>query len=146
MKTPFALLLVSVLLTAGLPATAQIYKWTDANGKVHYSDRKPADDHSEDVSERLGPVNVTDSEPTQEPGEQLPETEAERIQKQNEQREQARVHAARMKQCAKARDRLRKLSGPVYFEREDGSTFTITEEQRAEQEQQLRQAIERYCD
>ncbi|MYN02254.1 DUF4124 domain-containing protein [Pseudoduganella sp. DS3] len=28
-----------VLALAALPAHAQLYKWTDANGKVHYSDR-----------------------------------------------------------------------------------------------------------
>ena len=32
-------LLLMVLALAVVPAHAQLYKWTDANGKVHYSDR-----------------------------------------------------------------------------------------------------------
>jgi len=33
------ILLPLMLAVAAVPAHAQLYKWTDANGKVHYSDR-----------------------------------------------------------------------------------------------------------
>jgi glutaredoxin len=33
-----------LLLCTCLPASADIYKWTDEQGKVHYSDAKPAED------------------------------------------------------------------------------------------------------
>lgn len=36
MRTLSAFLMLAVLST---PAPAQVYKWTDANGKVHYSDK-----------------------------------------------------------------------------------------------------------
>ena len=39
MKTVVALLLAASL---ALPAGAQIYKWTDSTGKVHYGDKPPA--------------------------------------------------------------------------------------------------------
>ncbi len=32
---------VSLALCVALPASAQMYKWVDANGKVHYSDKPP---------------------------------------------------------------------------------------------------------
>lgn len=37
--------LAALILAAAVPATAtaQVYKWIDANGKVQYSDRKPED-------------------------------------------------------------------------------------------------------
>jgi len=36
------LIAAAVCLAAALPATGgQLYKWTDADGKVHYSDRQP---------------------------------------------------------------------------------------------------------
>lgn len=37
--------LAALILAAAVPAsaTAQVYKWVDANGKVQYSDRKPED-------------------------------------------------------------------------------------------------------
>jgi hypothetical protein len=33
------IVLLLIVTLASLPAHAQLYKWTDANGKVHYSDR-----------------------------------------------------------------------------------------------------------
>jgi hypothetical protein len=41
MKTPFLIPIV-ILLTAGSPVQAQIYKWVDASGTTHYSDAAPA--------------------------------------------------------------------------------------------------------
>ena len=32
---------VIILLCAAIPASAQMYKWVDSNGKVHYSDSPP---------------------------------------------------------------------------------------------------------
>ena len=42
MKTPFLVPIV-ILLAAGSPAQAQIYKWVDESGKTHYSDAAPAE-------------------------------------------------------------------------------------------------------
>ena len=45
-------------------AAAQVYKWTDPTGKVHYGDRPPDDTKTEqikvDVRSHEGPVEVTD--------------------------------------------------------------------------------------
>lgn len=37
-----SLIAVALLLLAPLAATAQVYKWTDASGTVHYSEAPPA--------------------------------------------------------------------------------------------------------
>ena len=34
---------IALALCVALPASAQLYKWVDANGKVHYTDRPPPD-------------------------------------------------------------------------------------------------------
>ncbi|WP_317929975.1 DUF4124 domain-containing protein [Halioxenophilus sp. WMMB6] len=142
-----AMLATCAVVLAAMPGylNAQIYRWVDDNGKVHYSDRKPETNRADDVSDDLGTINVTASEPVQARGRDLPETEAERAVRESEEREAQKASAAKQKQCAIARDSLRKISGPVYFERPDGSTYEITEEERAEREGQLRQAIDRYC-
>ena len=57
-----------VALAAGiafaLSAAAQVYKWTDPSGKVHYGDSPPADTRTEqikiDIRSHEGPVEVTD--------------------------------------------------------------------------------------
>jgi len=43
-------LVVPVLLLAAFAAQAQIYKWTDAQGHVHYSDQLPAEARSKDIA------------------------------------------------------------------------------------------------
>lgn len=35
------MVVVSLALCVALPASAQMYKWVDSNGKVHYSDKPP---------------------------------------------------------------------------------------------------------
>ena len=56
------LLLVAFLAVA--PAAAQVYKWTDPSGKVHYGDRPPEDAKKQEVKIRIpsydGPVQVRD--------------------------------------------------------------------------------------
>ena len=57
-----ALALAALLLA--LPATAQVYKWTDPSGKVHYGDRPPDDAKKQELKIRIpsydGPVQVRD--------------------------------------------------------------------------------------
>ena len=56
------LVLAALLLAA--PAAAQVYKWTDPSGKVHYGDRPPDDAKKEELKIRIpsydGPVQVRD--------------------------------------------------------------------------------------
>ena len=56
------LFLAALLLAA--PAAAQVYKWTDPSGKVHYGDRPPDDAKKEELKIRIpsydGPVQVRD--------------------------------------------------------------------------------------
>lgn len=57
-----------IVLAAGLAlafgGAAQVYKWTDPSGKVHYGDRAPDDVKAEqikiEVRSHEGPVQVTD--------------------------------------------------------------------------------------
>lgn len=44
------ILALAALLTA-VPASAQIYRWTDADGRVHFSNRPPTDAQAEHVTE-----------------------------------------------------------------------------------------------
>lgn len=43
MKTTTRALLACVVVWSGTGQAQQIYKWTDANGKVHYGDKKDAE-------------------------------------------------------------------------------------------------------
>ncbi len=59
MKPIFFVLLVSVLFV--FPAHGEIYKWTDKNGKVHYSDKPVPNTRSSDVvGVKDRPIQVVD--------------------------------------------------------------------------------------
>jgi hypothetical protein len=45
--------LVLLLATLALPAAAEIYKWTDAQGKVHYGDQPPSGSDVKQITPRV---------------------------------------------------------------------------------------------
>ena len=55
-----ALLVVFGHALLSMPAAAEIYKWVDANGKVHFSDKKPNNDRSQTVNVNAPPVGEPD--------------------------------------------------------------------------------------
>lgn len=44
--------LISLSLLVAIPAAAEVYKWTDAYGQVHYGDQPPTLTHSEQTTVR----------------------------------------------------------------------------------------------
>ncbi len=137
---------LTLIATIALSSTswAEIYRWVDDKGRVHYSDRAQ-DRKAEDVSGSLKSVNITQGQPVQEFGAQQPKSAAElEIDYRNQAQSRKREDAWQQK-CEQARQQLKTLSGPVVFEREDGSTFEISEQERANKEQKLRRSIEQNC-
>jgi glutaredoxin len=55
--------LVGLCLLAATAASAEIYRWTDSDGRIHYSDKPPADRKVQQVKIRVqsisGPAVVT---------------------------------------------------------------------------------------
>lgn len=56
--------LIAIALALTLPASAQVYKWTDPSGKTHYGDAPPDDAKKQELKIRIpsydGPVEVRD--------------------------------------------------------------------------------------
>lgn len=50
-KGLFYLLLILFFFTSGV-SMAEIYKWTDVNGKVHFSDKPPPNENAETIDEQ----------------------------------------------------------------------------------------------
>ena len=55
--------LIGLCLLAAMAASAEIYRWTDSDGRIHYSDKPPADRKVQQVKIRVqsisGPAVVT---------------------------------------------------------------------------------------
>lgn len=65
------LLMGACLIFASTAATAEVFKWTDDQGNIHFGDRRPDNRESEQVNVRVG--KATSAEPAA-PETALPET------------------------------------------------------------------------
>lgn len=61
-------LLLLLCLLACAPASAEIYRWTDADGRIHYSDKPPPDRKATQVKIQVpsitGPAVVSPAQPS----------------------------------------------------------------------------------
>jgi len=135
------LLFIILCLALSVGIQAQIYRWIDDEGNVHFGDEQSRNVQAEEISENLPKLNVSEGSDTG----YVPsgESSTERNKRIREER-QAEV-AARKPACDKARKELKIISGPVYFTNDDGSNYTVSETERVKLEKELRAEIERYC-
>ena len=93
----FAMLWFAVLSLLPLSAVAQVYTWTDENGKVHYSDKKPSQTAGAEVKQvedsALKNFNVIDSQDAEVDVDQISEARKNRRQ-EDEAKKQARSSRA----------------------------------------------------
>ena len=133
-----------VLALCCMPALAEIYRWVDSSGKVHFSDRpQPGSTQPLQVS----PAASADPHLAERRRKQrrlLEAIEQEREEKRAAEREAERQHAGRRHNCARALDQLRMVDrqGRVYELDEAGKRRYWDEQTR----QRQRATIARYLD
>jgi hypothetical protein len=139
MNRPLALLLLSLPLSAA----AQIYKWTDANGQVHYSQNPPAQGSYKDVTPDLpqlsgGAAAVTTGKRAAAQGSSSSGGQA-----------QLQAKADNEERCAKARERIsflqEKTAHRLYVTGDDGQPARMTDEQFTSQLKDAQDAADKYC-
>jgi hypothetical protein len=125
----------TLLLAAGM-ASAEMYRWVDADGKVHYSDRAVSGAQSVEVktpgTEPAAPAGDTDtpaSAPTDsaEPGDEAAQVKA--------------------KQCELARQRLQtyESSDSIVRTDESGKQVTLSAEERVDTILRARKDVRAFC-
>jgi type I site-specific restriction endonuclease len=131
-------LLLSLL--ASVVTHAEVYRWTDANGKVHYGDKKPKA-AAEDITEKVNQVNVDTSTEERKKLETIfrKENEADREFK----REQAKPDAEFLAWCKETRRYLKNISGLVQFVDKDGKAIHVTEEQRTQKVEETKALLKK---
>ena len=141
MNRSIALLLCSLPLVA----SAQIYKWTDANGQVHFSQNPPKVGEYQDVTPQL-PVSgaSTGGAPmkhsaaaSSNSGDDAARQQALQAKADNEER------------CAKARERIsylqEKTAHRLFVTGDDGQPARMTDDQFGQQLQDAQDAAAKYC-
>ncbi len=138
-------ILFALLLATTMPAAqAEIYKWTDAEGRVHFGDR-PVD------KKQGAAVEVRDYKPgTDESVREVYQRndrlrEAASRKQSSEPDEQALEQKRRKGACDEAKRRLKNVSGPVIFRDDDGNVVHKTERERAEHQREVEAWIRENC-
>ncbi len=144
-------LLILSLLLASAPASAEIVKWVDSQGKVHYGDQPPAS------AKNPQPMNIKNQPGT--PGgtgaqksvaEQEQEFRKRRMETDDAEKkaaeEKAQADAAKQN-CAAARSNLKTLQDGVRLTRynEQGERVFLDDAERAQAMADAQRAVSEWC-
>ena len=150
-KTRLSIVLVlaaCIMAAAGLQAK-EMYRWTDENGVVHYSDQKPAglQDYQVDQLPDSAPAAAgqpTAAAPAAEEPSYAEQRREEIAQKKREARESG---AQREAECAAWRAEVDRLepNRRVFFTNEDGETERMDDVERVNRVAELKQQIATHC-
>lgn len=154
---PFALSLAVLGLQT---ASAEVYKWIDAEGRVYFSDRPPQAGAETvpmpgtQAGPAGAPANASADAPSDTPEERLEKQrkllhafEEERRQKRDTQEQERQDQAERQQNCVLARDNLQSLeqASSVYRLGPDGERIFLDEAQREQSLAGARAAVEQWC-
>ena len=131
------------LLSFSISSMAEVYRWVDKNGKVHYTDKKPAPD-AENITKEVNKQNLDSSSREIEKINQMHREDEEAVRASQQQQEQAREQAMKAP-CAAAKERLKKMKGLVIFIDDAGKAVTVTEKERQEKVAELERYIRANC-
>ena len=135
-------LLLGLLLIASLSTHTEVYRWTDANGKVHFGDKK-AGASAENITEKVSKTNVDTSTAEHQKLESVfrKENDADREYKQ----QQAQPDPELLRRCTEARNYLKDISGRVQFIDDNGNPVKVTETERKQKVINMQNFIKEHC-
>lgn len=138
-------LVISVAATSA--ADAQVYRWVDEDGNVHYTDRPPHLD-VERLPIETGPTDLEAAiEENVERRYRLDESEKDRAHEAEIESERAAYEARRAEACRQARDRVSFIESARRLSRvdEDGTRVVYDEQQRARALAEARRQVADWC-
>lgn len=140
-----------LVLCLVFPAAAEVYRWTDADGRVYYGERPPPQGAQKmDLPDASPAPGAGDPDAAARRSRQqrlLEAYEYERAQRQSEAARAERERQADAGRCRALQQRWRRLSysGPVYIGRADGGRDYLDEAQRAAEKAGMRPAYLQAC-
>ena len=134
-------LLLTALLLVAASASAQQYRWRDANGRVQYGDMPPA---GVDATRLRIPSGSSAPESPPKSADQRPKEGA---GKEPERQASAEELQAKKENCARAQGSLRQLESGQRIGGIDakGERYYLDEAQVAQEVAKVRQAVQEWC-
>ena len=141
-----SLLLAVVTHCAGAEG---IYKWTDAQGRVHFGDRPPGDAEGAPISAAPAPAGPTptDAERAERRQRLLDMYRDERIEKEEREAKEKAEEEDRRRRCAYAQERLARYQGSsrVYQPLPNGERRYLSDGERDAEIRTTRNEVARWC-
>ena len=145
------LLVVVVSVCWAYEVIGAVYKWVDDNGKVHYSDKPPAQQDIQEMEVEHAPSvttpGLTGEQRLHKQQRVLDAFAKERADKKAEQDKLAQEKQERKVWCARAKDELREISeaGYLYDYDENGEMVVLSKERRAQATSEAEAQIKKKC-
>ncbi|MEW8285209.1 MAG: DUF4124 domain-containing protein [Candidatus Thiodiazotropha endolucinida] len=141
--------LLFVLLMAGLQLQAEVYKWVDEQGRVHFSDRPVTGESTEiRIREQESPQPAAGQHDRQMEMRRMLDVYAEeRAEKKEAKQKQLAERKRRKQNCVRAKDRYNshlRATG-IYNLGNDGERRYLSEQERARHIKRLKADITRWC-
>jgi hypothetical protein len=139
------------LMVALAAGAADIYRWTDDNGQVHYGQRPPTQGAKRlDMPSTEAPPGVTDAAAAERRARQKRLLDAYTYEREQDEAERKREdERARqlVQECQRLQRYWRRLAyaGPVYLKGDGGERRYLDDEQRAAEMERLRPAYRQAC-
>lgn len=135
MKNAFFFLCIAVL---GLQANAEVYKWTDAQGKVQYTDQPPSGKAAEK------PLKLQSQSGVQEVSKKAVDDSAKKAKQDADAQATTKSSADNCK-TAKSNLAVLQKSDPVYMQEGKGEKVLLNKEQRQKEIDAANEAIKKFC-
>ena len=154
MRACYCIALTIGLLLA-LPAQAEVYKWTDEQGRVHFSDKPPSEDTPEyqlrtpASADNASPQeSLTDAERRARQRKLSDSLEADRRDMEQADAKRKEQQARREHNCNVARGELdaSKKANQIYDYDQQGNRVFYNEAQKQRYLESIRAAVRKWCD
>ena len=144
-RTSSGRLLALALALGCSAAVADVYRWTDAQGRTHYGDRPPAGG-AEKINEPPPPSDLTPEQANAKLDAIRAQREAAAEDRAKAKEAQAKATAERKQraqECASARRQLDSMRAAQRVRDAEGNWYTG--EQRLDKQRELEKAIRKHC-
>lgn len=151
-RLAISLLLAGCAATLSVAAKAEVYRWVDDKGRVHFGDKAPATTQAETldlpkVEEQPGAPDLSEFERMQRQKRLVQMLEEERLAKQEKKAKLAQEAQELEQYCTRFKNRLSYLDQYTHFfnEKDDGTRDYLSEEEADAYRTKLKSQYQREC-
>lgn len=138
------MLLITLLLVSASAARAEIYRWQDENGQVHFSERPPSGQSSQvvevEIQNRYEPVTPVPPPASTDWRAREQQSRDDRRQQRLRAEEEERRRQKRQQQCENARSHERSMRQNLHR-----NTSLAELQAHRQRRDKVRDRVERYC-